>query len=180
MESDVFPHYASPWNEFNGGGAGQATINLFDTEGEPRIFKIINKQASIGTAGQWWGVMRVYNADGSEQLRERGSKTGDMTNVTMYIGRDNCYSSQPINLRYFARTDADGNRIGIRLGKTPGDNTETVTWEANLIPCKRLSDGWPGLYDTIRTNTDGTHFFPANAKDAFTCHYETTTQTAEV
>lgn len=41
---------------------------------------------------------------------------------------------------------------------------------ADMKPCKRLADGMPGMYDFVRTNSDGTRFFPASSQDAFTCH----------
>ena len=99
---------------------------------------------------------------------------GSTTFAPLSVGRSDYGGNRGkiTNLRYFSRTDENGNRIGIRIGKMIDD---VIKWEANMLPCKRVSDGMPGLYDTMRTSSNGTHFFPAAAADAFTCYYENET-----
>lgn len=100
-------------------------------------------------------------------------KTGLLTSTTKFqaiLGAN--YRAEKNGFRLYTTKQQDGTLIGFQIGETIS-GIENTEWKANLIPCKRLSDGFPGLYDTMRINTaTGTHFFPANAIDAFTVHYE--------
>lgn len=101
------------------------------------------------------------------------NNVGSTTFAPLVVGLgDRFYPSSKINMRYFSRTDENGNRVGIRIGQMIDG---VIKWEVNMLPCKRVSDGMPGLYDTLRLSSNGTHFFPAASANAFTCHYENET-----
>lgn len=158
---------------------------------------------SAPSAGMWllsgawgvnlhtWGWHNNTHQQGNILLRniwrftptyvEYGSTHSDFVNAAgstifapLSVGRSD-YGGNPgkiTNTRYFSRTDENGNHIGIRIGQMIDG---VIKWEANMLPCKRVSDGMPGLYDTMRTSSNGTHFFPAASADAFTCYYENET-----